>query len=189
MVIGNKVVLRAVEKEDLTRFFKWSDDYEFKRYYNFTIDFGNYDEAVDNFYKGRSLQNTAEFSILDKSNKILIGRCMLTDIDLINKKSMCMMYIDDRNCRDSGYGTEAMRLLMKFAFEDLGLNRLGAWVFDFNKYAIRCFKNCGMKVEGIMREGIYRDGKYQDVYFMGVLKNEYVEVVSGGDSVCLEENM
>jgi RimJ/RimL family protein N-acetyltransferase len=88
-----------------------------------------------------------------------------------------------------GYGTEAMRLIMKFVFEDLNLNRLGLWVFDFNKRAIKSYKKCGMKVEGIMREGVFRDGKYHDVYFMGILKSEYEEMAKEGREECSEAIM
>jgi len=79
---------------------------------------------------------------------------------------------------------------MKYAFDDLNLNRIGTWVFDFNKGAIKCFKRCGMKVEGIMRDGVYRNGKYHDVYFMGVLKSEYLSMSKGGrNEECSGENL
>lgn len=175
MVYGEKVFLRPVELEDLDNIFNWSGDFEMNEMSSFSINFLNKDQLAYRVKESSNFKNTAEFAIVEKENKKIIGECILKDLDYTNKKCLCSIYIGDNENRDKGYGAEALKLMMRFAFYDLGLNRMGLWVFDFNKRAMRCFKKCGMKVEGIMRDGVYRDGRYHDVYFMGILKREYEE--------------
>lgn len=189
MIIGNKVFIRSIEQDDIPEVYKWSNDFELKGLFDFTIDFPSYNELICRFDEENAGQAEINFIIVEKETKKPIGICRLKDIDYINKKCICSLYIGDSESRDKGFGTEAMKLLMKFGFEDLNLNRLGLWVFDFNKRAIKCYKRCGMKVEGIMREGVYRNGKYHDVYFMGILRHEYDEMIKGGNEECLEASM
>jgi len=189
MIVGNKIIIRRVEKEDLPEIHKWASDFEIKELFDLTIDFSSYQKLISNFNADEKNDNCCDFTIIEKETKNPVGKCSLTDVDYVNRKSLCTLYIGDNESSDKGYGTEAMYLLMKFAFEDLNLNRLGLWVFDFNKRAIKCYKRCGMKVEGIMRDGVYRNGKYHDMYFMGILSQEYYDMIKGGTEECSEANM
>lgn len=190
MIVGSKVFIRAVEKEDLERFQLWSNDFQLKELFDFVIDFTNDESLVCDYVGNGDFGSNIYFTIVEIDTKKPVGRCTLSDIDYVNKKCNCSLYIGDVASQNKGYGTEAMRLLMKYAFDDLNLNRIGTWVFDFNKGAIKCFKRCGMKVEGIMRDGVYRNGKYHDVYFMGVLKSEYLSMSKGGrNEECSGENL
>ncbi|KPU46380.1 spermidine N(1)-acetyltransferase [Oxobacter pfennigii] len=189
MIVGSKVYIRRMEKEDIAAIHKWSNDVELKELYDMVMDFKSYDELMDKFYTRQDNENSVDFTIIEKDSKKPVGRCLLTDIDYINKKCTCSVFIGDKESRDKDYGAEAMSLLLKFAFEDLNVNRVGLWVFDYNKRAIKTYKSCGMKVEGIMREGVYRNGKYHDVYHMGILRSEYEELAKGGSDECLEESM
>jgi len=189
MIVGNNVLIRSVEQEDLPHIYNWYNDFELKELFDFVINFKSFEELTEQFNQYQNSHNIIDFTIVEKETKMPVGRCMLTDIDYVNKKSLCSLYIGDSKSRDKGYGTEAMILLMKFAFHDLGLNRLGLWVFDYNKRAIKCYKRCGMKVEGILREGVYRNGKYHDMYLMGILRNEYDELIKEVSGGCSEESM
>jgi len=189
MIIGENILIRVVEEEDLPEIHKWSNDFELMEFFDFIINFTSFDQLTKKYNEMESNSDNTNFIIIEKETKKPVGQCQFTEMDFINKKSLCSLYIGDRDSMDKGYGTEAMKLMMKIGFEDLNLNRLGLWVFDFNKKAIKSYKKCGMKVEGIMREGVYRDGKYHDIYFMGILKSEYEEIVKGGSIECSEANM
>lgn len=189
MIIGQKVFIRAVEIEDLPDIHKWSNDFEIMEQYNFKINFTNFEGSARVIHDNSGREDCLDFTIVERETKKPVGKCSLTEIDYSNKKCLCTIYIGDAECRENGYGTEALYLLMRFVFDDLGFNRMGLWVFDFNKRAIKGYKRCGMKVEGIMREGVYRNGMYHDVYFMGILRNEYVELAREGGVECSEANM
>lgn len=189
MITGNRVLIRGIEYEDLPQVYRWSNDQEIKELFDPIIEFLSFDEFVDRFNKTGKSKEHMDFTIVETETKKPIGICTLKDIDYINKNSLCTLYIGDADSRDKGYGSEAMKLLLEFAFKDLNLKRVGLWVFDFNKMAIKCYKKCGMKVEGIMRDGVYRNGNYHDMYFMGILRHEYEEISDGGNEECSEENM
>lgn len=72
-----------------------------------------------------------------------------------------------------GLGTEATRLVLAYAFEELQLHRVGLRVLSFNERAIRCYKACGFRIEGRERESArLTDGWYDDL-MMGCLASEF----------------
>ena len=81
-----------------------------------------------------------------------------------------------RGERGKGYGSEAIRVLQKFAFEELNLNRIELDVYDFNVRAHKCYLKCGFKEEGRMRQKLFRNGQFRDVIKMAILKEEYEEL-------------
>ena len=70
--------------------------------------------------------------------------------------------------------------MVRYAFEELGLNRVELETYSFNARAIRCYEKAGFRREGIRRRALYRDGKFHDVILMGILKEEFTEVEDGG---------
>ena len=179
MVDGVKVLLRAVENEDSPQIRRLYDNFE---------EAANTGTDFSGIHK-KGIYDAMNFVICQKETKKVIGICALKNVDLINKSCLCSILMDFDEDFDNENRIETMRLLMKFAFEELNLNRIGLWVFDYDKRSIKNFKKCGMKVEGIMREGVYNEGRYHDMYFMGILKSEYGKIVKGEGEECEEENI
>jgi RimJ/RimL family protein N-acetyltransferase len=74
-----------------------------------------------------------------------------------------------------GYGTEAMRLALRYGFMEINLHRVALGVFSYNKRAIRSYEKAGFAHEGRMRNAIKRDGEFDDVVYMGILRSEWME--------------
>ena len=72
-----------------------------------------------------------------------------------------------------GYGTDAMRVLQRYAFEGLNLHRLSLTVFEYNPRAIRSYEKAGFIREGRTRNFLLREGKRFDMIFMGILREEW----------------
>jgi RimJ/RimL family protein N-acetyltransferase len=72
-----------------------------------------------------------------------------------------------------GYGTEAMCLILRFAFEELNLHRVTLGVFGYNPRAIRSYEKAGYQLEGTERQVLHRDGQRADMYIMGILREEW----------------
>lgn len=83
------------------------------------------------------------------------------------------IFIGDKNYWNKGYGTDAMRILIRFIFEQMNINKIKLNVYEFNPRAVRCYEKCGFKKEGTLRQEIFRDGKYYDQYIMSILREEY----------------
>ena len=79
--------------------------------------------------------------------------------------------------RVKGYGTDTVMAIMRYAFDELGLNRLnGSWFTD-NTLSKMMYMKCGWKEEGIRRNYIYKSGKYRDLIETGILASEYYELI------------
>lgn len=73
-----------------------------------------------------------------------------------------------------GYGTDAMNLILRYAFIELNLQRVSLDVFEYNPRGIRSYEKAGFKVEGRVREMILREGRRFDVFYMGILRSEWL---------------
>jgi len=94
----------------------------------------------------------------------LIGEVVLNAIDWANKSSSLRIAIWDPALRDHGFGTEAIRLLVDFAFE----------VFDFNPRARHVYEKIGFRWEGTRREALFWAGEFVDAHILGLLRNDDV---------------
>ncbi|QCW04585.1 GNAT family N-acetyltransferase [Natrinema pallidum] len=74
---------------------------------------------------------------------------------------------------DRGYGTEATECVVEYAFDQLGLHRIAAHVFEFNDPSQRLLETVGFTKEGVHRDADFVDGEYQDVYWYGLLEDEW----------------
>jgi len=83
---------------------------------------------------------------------------------------------------NKGLGTEAVRILIEFAFGELNVNKIKLQVFSFNKRAIRSYEKNGFKIEGVLREEVYRNGQYYDEIVMGLLASEWKDRRSAGET-------
>ena len=103
----------------------------------------------------------------------LIGVIELDNVYFANGTGSIAIGIGDASHRGKGYGAEAVALLLKFAFWELNLHRVGLTVFSYNDPAIALYEKLGFKREGVMREMIQRDGQHYDMLLYGLLKSEW----------------
>jgi RimJ/RimL family protein N-acetyltransferase len=81
--------------------------------------------------------------------------------------------IGDKSFWSSGYGTDTVQTLLRFAFDQMNLHKVALGVFEFNERAQACYRKCGFVDEGRFREEYYQDGRYWDVLRMSILKREW----------------
>lgn len=81
--------------------------------------------------------------------------------------------IGERAYWGRGYGTDAMRVMLRYAFTELNLYRISLNVFDYNVRAIRSYEKVGFVLEGRQRQAMRRDGRCWDMVFMSILRDEW----------------
>lgn len=74
-----------------------------------------------------------------------------------------------------GYGTEALQLVVEYAFEMLNLHRLSLSVFEYNPRAIRAYEKVGFVHEGCQPESVRRNGRWWGTLSMGLLRSEWID--------------
>lgn len=102
---------------------------------------------------------------------VLIGGCGINRLDRKNSVAEIGIWIG-KDYHKKGYGSDSMRVLCKFIFDELNIHKIVLNCFSFNEKARLCYSAVGFKQEGIRREEIYRDGKYSDVIIMGLFRDE-----------------
>jgi RimJ/RimL family protein N-acetyltransferase len=131
-------------------------------------------EQVQGWYKQHVEDKDGNlFAIRLRESETLIGFIELDDILWNSGSAWYAIAIGDRNARGKGYGTEATRLALQFAFDELNLHRVQLTVFAYNEPAIKVYERCGFKREGAFRDQIYRDGVRYDNYLYGILRPEW----------------
>jgi RimJ/RimL family protein N-acetyltransferase len=162
--------------EDAEQWAQWDNDLEV------TLPLG--DEAYTPFPLSKSEEVMAGilrrqdhvFGIVDLETDELIGRGMLFDLDLVNRKAMLGIVIGAKAYWGQGYGQEAVRLLLEYAFSLLNLNSVMLGTFSFNRRAIHCYERVGFKEIGRRRQArIIGDRKY-DIVLMDILAEEFESV-------------
>ncbi|MBO1582412.1 GNAT family N-acetyltransferase [Bacillus sp. XF8] len=176
LFLGENIKLSAIRAEDVERMAIWQEDSEYLRNVDTDIAVPQSLHEIKEYelLKGRK-SNGVSFMLRTIQDDILIGFVALHSIEWNNRTGLLAIGIGDKNYRGKGYGTEGLRLILKYAFHELNLHRVGLDVISYNKPAIEVYKRVGFKVEGCMRKAVQRDGKSFDRIIMGILRSEWVK--------------
>ncbi len=171
-LIGPTVYLRPLEKADAPTLAPWFNDAEVSRYM-LTVRPTSLaaEQAFIAGLNGNPMEPT--LAIIVRETDRLIGTTGLFRTDVRHRYAMFGIGIGDKSAWGKGYGTEATRLLVQYAFESLNLNRVCLEVFEYNPRGIRAYEKAGFRVEGRLRQDCYREGRYWDTVVMGVLREEW----------------
>lgn len=173
MINGTKVILESVDSHHLEQFREWRNNPDLRRY------FREYREISDEmqkrwFDKVTNDQNQVNFSIKDKKSKNLIGHCGLYYINWRSRIGEFGIYIGNQKYRGGGYGSDALRQLCRYGFNELNLNKIWCEVYS-NNASLDMYRHIGFVDEGVLRQNYYSEGKYWDSYILSMLENEYRE--------------
>ncbi len=119
--------------------------------------------------------NEKIYSNVKKKTHKLIGIIGLYDVNYIGHAAHLSITIGEKKDRGKGLGTEAIKTLLKWAFDELNLHSICLYVFSFNTLAIQCYQNIGFKVIGTKRETYFTEGKYYDEILMDILRTDLKE--------------
>ncbi len=168
------VYLRSLELDDLDRIHKWHNDPALYESLAGTFWYASR-IAEEEWLRKRIAYSTQEINlaICLTSNSQHIGNAYLHNIDWINRRAMTSLFIGDPEQQGKGYGTTVKRLLLKYAFEDLGLLRVYSFILADNKASIRMNEKCGLAVEGKLRKHFFKGGEFKDAVVMGICADDF----------------
>jgi RimJ/RimL family protein N-acetyltransferase len=173
-LVGTRVYLRPLERTDVPLLQTWVND----------------QEVIRNLLNFRPMNLQSEEEFLDKVTRdpdlIVLGIALRSDDRLIGDVALHRIQSRDRQAGfgiligekaewSKGYGTEATRLIVRYAFDALNLNRVWLHVLENNQRGQRAYEKVGFKVEGVLRQSAFREGRYLDTITMGILRGELTE--------------
>ena len=114
------------------------------------------------------------FSIRTLADDRLIGELNLDVVNWPGRDAFVGLGIGEPEYWSKGYGTDAMQVLLRFAFTEINLRRVTLTVFEYNPRAIRSYEKAGFRHEGRLRKLLNREGRRWDEPFMGILREEWL---------------
>lgn len=120
-------------------------------------------------------KNLFYFTIRARENDQFIGKAVIEFVDWTNGNAYLRLGIGEPTFRRRGYGSQALSMLLRYAFSELNLYRVTAVVPAYNEGAIRLFQNFGFMEEVRRRRALHRDGEFWDVIGFGLLNAEWRE--------------
>ncbi len=168
---GESVALGPLRREHIPLYLRWINDFGTTRMLGvsprpMTV------EQETAWYERAAVEAHA-FTIYERSTWRPIGNCALHDLDLPNRRTMVGIMIGEPDARGRGYGTEAMRLLLDYAFTALGLHSVMLLVYEYNRPARRSYEKAGFREIGRRREGRWFNGRFWDEISMDILASEF----------------
>ena len=173
---SERVYLRALEPEDYKVSLKWRNDDEIWSM------LGGRKYFVSSAYEQKWIHDAIfdskdiRLAVCVKETEQYIGNVYLTNIDYVNRSATSHILIGEHGFWGQGYATESTKLLLTYAFEELGLNRIEAVVLKSNIASIKMHKKCGYVEEGIKRKSVYKNGKFQDQAILAVLRQDFINM-------------
>jgi RimJ/RimL family protein N-acetyltransferase len=116
------------------------------------------------------------FSIHTLAADKLIGELNLDVVTWPGRDAFVGLGIGETEYWNKGYGTDIMNVLLRFAFTEINLRRVTLTVFEYNPRAIRSYEKAGFRHEGRMRKFLNKEGKRWDMFYMGILREEWLQL-------------
>lgn len=171
---GERVRLTALRSDDAAALARWYEDGEFARLFDASAAYPKTESAMVKWMDSAERdQNVYALAIRFLYNDEIIGYVEIDGIQWTHRVGWLAIGIGNPSHRSKGYGTEAMQLMMRFAFQELNLHRLQLTVFAYNEPAMRMYERLGFQREGTFREYLLRDGRRYDMYLYGLLASEW----------------
>ncbi|MGD2145008.1 MAG: GNAT family protein [Anaerolineae bacterium] len=174
MIVGERVRLRPIERDDLPLFVEWFSDPDVRRHLDVYLPFSMaqeeqwFEDLQDRLKRKEIVALTVE-----TAEGTRIGNVSLFDINWKDRSAELGITIGDSAYWSQGYGSDAVRTMLGVAFRQMNLHRVYLRVHEDNARGIGCYEKSGFRHEGTLRKSVFREGTYYDAHIMGILRSEF----------------
>jgi RimJ/RimL family protein N-acetyltransferase len=177
MLEGKIVYLSAVERSDLKQLMDWRNNAEFRKH------FREYRELSmsmqERWFEEKVLNDptTMMFSVRRSTDDLLLGCCGFVYINWVHRHADLSLYIGFENAYidAKGYAEESCRLLLRYGFDELGLNKIWTEIYEFDVKKKQLYDRIGFRQDGLLRQNYFYDGKWWDSIILSILSAEYAK--------------
>ena len=171
---GELVRLRPMEPSDAEALWRWNSDPDVMRWME-----SGYAQSLAQVHRrcAERAPNSYEnvlfvIEVLDGGTPIGVARLRDTSPEV--GRAELDIYIGARDHWGRGYGTDAMRALCRYGFDEMRLHVIALWVVADNHAARRVYEKVGFVVDGVHRDTFRRAGRWHDMVLMSLLEGELV---------------
>ncbi len=159
------IVLEPIKKSDTPMIVKWRNNQKVRKNFIFQEIFT---EEMHNHWMDTKVAagDVVQFIIRIKESGKAIGSVYFRDIDYEKKEAEYGIFIGEDEERGKGYGSEAAKLALEYAFSELKLESVFLRVFADNIAAIHSYESAGFKETQYQKNAVEHDGVYRDLIFM-----------------------
>lgn len=174
---GKKVTLRAIEERDLEDLQKWSNDPDIQKMLGGFHMPSSMDITKRWFESLKNSELNQRFAI-ECEDLGIIGTANLVNINWKDRNAFHGMLLGDKDIRGKGLGSDTVMAIMRFAFEELNLERLDGSMIEYNEASLRMYINrCGWKEEGRKKNWYWRQNKHWDKVIVGINREDYFKLI------------
>ena len=165
-ISGGKTVVRKLERRDLEKSMTWLKDPSVNKF--LSHDFNNLTVGQEEAWYGflQDSKNDLVLAVLDKNDSKHIGNCALHKIDLVESTCEIGIVIGEKKYWNRGFGSDAIKSVVRFAFKSLNLSKILLNVYSYNKRAIKSYKKCGFVQVKVLEKNHFYSGEYWDTLVM-----------------------
>ncbi|HJW93256.1 MAG TPA: GNAT family protein [Thermoanaerobaculia bacterium] len=170
MIAGEHVIVRAFERDDAERCYRWMNDPNIVRTLKtrYPIAFQNEQEWLERAM--HASHNERHFAIERKDDRSHIGNASIHDIDWVSRNAWFGLFIGEPAAWNRGFGSDAIGTMVRFAFDDMNLIKLRINVFDYNDRAKHVLETRGFRQEGKLERDFYREGTWHDIVILSIFR-------------------
>ncbi|MBE5876136.1 MAG: UDP-4-amino-4,6-dideoxy-N-acetyl-beta-L-altrosamine N-acetyltransferase [Lachnospiraceae bacterium] len=170
-VVGEKIYLRPITMEDTDLVVKWRNDEKVVRNFIYRKPISR-EEHIGWMEQKVATGRVIQFIVCDKQTDKPLGVVYIQNIEEEHSKAEEGIFLGEEEAFGRGIGTEAAKLMIRYAFETLGLHKLSARVLAYNTASCKMHESAGYRQEAYFRKELFLDGKYEDLIFYGILHDE-----------------
>ncbi len=166
--------MRAIEYNDLEYLHKWANDPATQDGIG-ELHFPSSRDFHDSWFQNLKSDILNQRFVVEVPGSQVIGLSSLVGIDWRNRHAWHGLVIGDSSHRGKGYGIDAIMATMRYAFDELNLERLDGSMIEYNIQSLStyCGKKLGWKEEGRKRNYFYRKGRFWDQIIVGITRDDY----------------
>jgi RimJ/RimL family protein N-acetyltransferase len=171
---GESISLMPLNMEHLNLYLKWANNVKVRQYARmfFPINAEELKKFIESQQQGQG-KKMIDFEIYHKITKKPIGDCGIFDISWVDRKAMVAYTIGELDYWGKGICTEAVKLITRYGFEELNLNKLFAHIYTPNIGSFRCVEKNGYTREATLKQDTFVDGEYLDTYVYSIFRKEW----------------
>jgi RimJ/RimL family protein N-acetyltransferase len=172
-VVGERVALGPIRRDLLPLYQRWLNDFGTLRTLFIPPRPMTMEEETVWYERAASDTSAVHFTIYEITSWRPIGNSQWQDIDFRNRTAEMGIFIGDVADRGKGYGTEATRLMLDYAFTALGLHSVMLTSYAFNLAGQRAYEKAGFHMFGRRHECHWMGGRLWDEIYMECLASEF----------------